>query len=71
MAAGTSTPPPLTTAEWVARRLGLSEKSGKLTIYQWARAGKIPSVRLGNLVRFDPERIQAWLDAGGMAGEEE
>lgn len=34
----------------------------KNTIYVKARAGDIPSFRIGDSVRFDPKHITDWLD---------
>jgi len=42
----------------VAHYLRLSEA----TIYQMARAGRIPVLRMGRTWRFKRENIDAWLD---------
>jgi excisionase family DNA binding protein len=55
--------PKLETAEWVAERLGIP----KHRLYELVRAGAIPHVRLGRSVRFNPDRVAAWADAGGTA----
>src|SRR5690348_8721558 len=31
------------------------------TLYAWAAQGTIPHLKLGRLLRFDPEEIEAWL----------
>lgn len=31
------------------------------TLYAWAAQGSIPHVKLGWLLRFDPDEIEAWL----------
>lgn len=31
------------------------------TLYSWAEQGTIPHVKLGRLLRFDPDEIEAWL----------
>jgi excisionase family DNA binding protein len=31
------------------------------TLYAWAEEGTIPHLKLGRLLRFDPDEIQAWL----------
>ena len=46
------------TAEPLARLLGMS----RITIYKLAKAGRIPSFRIGSAVRFDPGVIAAWLE---------
>lgn len=33
------------------------------TLYAWAAQGSIPYLRLGRLLRFDPDEIEAWLQA--------
>jgi excisionase family DNA binding protein len=33
------------------------------TIYLWAEQGMIPHLKLGRLLRFDPDEIEAWLQA--------
>jgi len=40
-------------AEW----LGISPK----TIYSWVMMKRIPYVKLGRLVKFDPVDIEAWI----------
>jgi excisionase family DNA binding protein len=35
------------------------------SVYEMARNGCIPSVRLGRAVRFRPEALEAWLASGG------
>ncbi len=47
----------------VARRLGLTTDR----IYELAREGTLPAVRIGRQLRFDPARLQAWIDGGGEA----
>jgi excisionase family DNA binding protein len=36
-------------------------------LYELARTGAIPVVRLGRQVRFSPEALAAWVSAGGHA----
>ena len=45
------------TPEEVAELLGLT----KVTILRWARAGRIPSFKLGAQVRFDPRLLAEWV----------
>ena len=47
------------TAEPLARLLGMS----RITIYKLAKAGRIPSFRIGSAVRFDPSAVARWLEA--------
>lgn len=48
----------LWTAERVASYLGLHPQ----TVYAKARAGEIPSLKIGRALRFRPEEIEAWVD---------
>jgi excisionase family DNA binding protein len=41
----------------VADRLSVKEK----TVYAWASSGQLPGYKLGDLWRFDPAEIEAWL----------
>ena len=45
------------TAEQLAKMLNVS----KITIFKQAKAGRIPSFRIGTCVRFDPKTVAAWL----------
>ena len=35
----------------------------KIAIYKLAKAGRIPSFRIGTCVRFDPKAVAGWLRA--------
>ena len=37
--------------------------------YELVREGLLPVVRLGRQVRVDPNKLEAWLDAGGTGLE--
>jgi excisionase family DNA binding protein len=51
-------------AHEVATRLDVSVAA----VYEAARHNRIGGlVRIGRRVRFDPEKFQAWIDAGGEA----
>ena len=56
---------PLCHAQYVADLFDLPKKR----IYELSRLGIIPSVRIGRLLRFDPETIQRWIAAGGRGFE--
>jgi excisionase family DNA binding protein len=47
----------LLTIQEVAERLNLKPS----TLYAWAAQGTIPHLKLGRLLRFDPDEIDAWL----------
>jgi excisionase family DNA binding protein len=51
-----SSPEPLWNAVDVARFL----KASRSWVYQKAEAGVLPCLRLGGLLRFDPETVRAW-----------
>jgi excisionase family DNA binding protein len=57
----TTTREPLWTAAEVARFLNASPSY----VYKAAEAGRLPCVRIGAMLRFDPQVIQALVDAGG------
>jgi excisionase family DNA binding protein len=44
-------------AEQLAQILNVS----KITIFKHAKAGRIPSFRIGTCVRFDPRAVAKWL----------
>jgi excisionase family DNA binding protein len=41
-------------------------KTGVATIYKLAQEGKIPGTKVGNQWRFRKEKVDEWLDQGGM-----
>jgi excisionase family DNA binding protein len=47
----------LFTAKELAELLRVKEK----TVYAWASQGKIPTVRINGVRRFDVSEIEAWL----------
>jgi excisionase family DNA binding protein len=50
---------PLWTVREVAHLLALKPS----TIYEWAAKGKLPCIRLGSLLRFDPGELTRWVRA--------
>jgi excisionase family DNA binding protein len=54
----------LLTAAEVAKRLGLSTT----TIYDLARRGGIPHIRVGKAIRFSRPHLERWLLSGGDGG---
>jgi excisionase family DNA binding protein len=36
------------------------------TVYEWVWTGKIPSVRIGSRIKFDPRALAAWMQAGQL-----
>jgi excisionase family DNA binding protein len=54
-------PEKLTTADWVSDKLDIPVPS----IYDYARRGVLPCVRVGKLVRFRPSDIENFIATGG------
>ena len=54
---------PLWDARELAQRLGIH----RTRLYQLVRTGRIPHLRVGRVVRFDPEAIRTWEQRGGWA----
>ena len=40
----------------------------KSTIYMWSSQGYIPTVKLGGLLRFNPDEIEVWLKKKAVRG---
>lgn len=54
----------LLTVDDVADHLGVP----KSTVYEAVRQNRIGGiVRIGRMVRFDPDKLEAWIEAGGQA----
>jgi excisionase family DNA binding protein len=51
----------LLTAQEAAERLGIRLHR----LYELARAGTVPHVRLGRTLRVDPTALEAFIDRGG------
>lgn len=47
----------------VARRLGVTPRHVRRLVFE----RRIPFVKWGHLVRFDPDEIDAWIDASRVA----
>ena len=60
--------PRLLTADQVCERFA---SVGRDRLYQLARRGDIPVVRLGRAYRFSVTAVTAWLEAGGTASSTE
>ena len=56
---GSNPPLELLTAHELAQRLRVSEK----TLRRWTVAERLPCIRVGRLVRFDPGDVSRWLSA--------
>lgn len=53
----------LLTAPQLVPLLGMS----RTTIYQYVADGRIPYIRIGTMIRFDPHAIAAWLREHAVA----
>jgi excisionase family DNA binding protein len=51
--------PKLVDIQSVSGSLGVSMRQ----IRRWVAEGMIPFVRVGHLIRFDPEELKDWIDA--------
>ncbi len=47
----------LQTANQLGEFLGMSPK----TLSQWSKQGRMPHIKMGSALRFDPKAIAAWL----------
>ena len=54
-------------ALWDARDVARYLKASRSWVYQKAEAGLLPSLRIGGLLRFEPEVVRAW-SRGASAG---
>ena len=44
----------LNDALWTVREAAAFLRLGRNTVYEWAASGKLPSLRLGSRIRFQP-----------------
>jgi excisionase family DNA binding protein len=56
---GSNPPAELLTAHQLAQRWQVSEK----TLRRWMASERLPCIRVGRLVRFDPGDVSRWLSA--------
>jgi excisionase family DNA binding protein len=49
-------------AAWTAEELAELLSLKKTTIYDMAKTGRMPSLRIGSNVRFDPATTAAWVE---------
>ena len=55
----------LRSADWAAARLGVS----RWQVYEMVKRGSLPHVKLGRLVRFDEDAIEAFIRDGGTGAD--
>jgi excisionase family DNA binding protein len=53
----------LLTVKQVSEMLSISVH----TAYKWAESGRLPAIKLGYTLRFDPERIEKFIAKGETA----
>jgi excisionase family DNA binding protein len=46
---------------WTPKDVAEYLRASRSWVYQRAEAGDLPCLRLGGLLRFDPEAIRAWV----------
>ncbi len=47
---------------WTVRDVAELLRVGRHSVYEMAKHGEIPSLRVGARVRFAPDEVRAWLD---------
>ena len=55
----------LLTVQDLSKRLQIKSS----TLYAWVAQGKIPSLKLNGLIRFNPSTIEGWLTASSTVTE--
>ena len=60
-----ATLPPLLTAAELSQQWNYP----KNRIYELTRSGQLPVVRIGRAVRYCPDQIRSWVEAGGSPPE--
>lgn len=51
----------LNEALWTVRQAADFLHLGRNTVYEWAASGKLPSLRLGSRIRFQPSALRRWV----------
>ena len=51
---------PAAEGRWTAEDVARYFKASRSWVYQQAEAGLLPSLRIGGLLRFNPEAVRAW-----------
>jgi excisionase family DNA binding protein len=46
---------------WTVREAAAFLRLGRNTVYDWAATGKLPSLRLGSRIRFQPSALRRWV----------
>ena len=53
---------PVSEPLWTVREAAAFLRLGRNTVYEWAASGKLPSLRLGSRVRFEPAALRRWVE---------
>jgi len=48
-------------ALWTVRETAAFLRLGRNTVYEWAASGRLPSLRLGSRIRFQPSALRRWV----------
>ena len=62
---GSDVVPKLLTMDELAERLGVTHRHVRRLVAE----RRVPFVKVGRFVRFDPARISAWLDSNRVPGQ--
>jgi len=54
---------------WTPREVAEFLQLSRSWVYQHAEAGKLPCIRIGGALRFEPEAIRAWVKQASRASE--
>ena len=69
-----SAPAPIVAADeeslWTVREVAKLLKTSRSWVYKNAERDLLPCVRIGNLLRFEPAAIKAWIAAKRCGGGE-
>ena len=38
-----------------------------MTVYEWVKEGKIPHMRIGGRIKFDPGALAVWVDSRSLS----
>jgi excisionase family DNA binding protein len=57
-----SVPSPNPEPLWTVREAAAFLRLGRNTVYEWTVCGKLPSLRLGSRVRFEPAALRRWVE---------
>jgi len=54
-------PTPTRERLWTVREAAAFLRLGRNTVYEWAATGKLPALRLGSRIRFEPSALRQWV----------